>query len=60
MSIKLKGIRRGEEARCAPLGVFYRENISWGEYRDPEIYHGANMNSVSGVYIMAYFLTLAY
>ena len=42
------------------LRVFYRENISWDEYRDLEVYHGMNMNGVSGIYIMTYFLTLAY
>ena len=60
MSIKSKGIRRGEKARCMSLRVFYRENISWDEYRDLEVYHGMNMNGVSGIYIMTYFLTLAY
>jgi len=25
-----------------------------------EVYHGMNMNGVSGIYIMTYFLTLAY
>ena len=60
MSIKSKGIRRGEKARRRQLRVFYRENILWDEYRDLEVYHGMNMNGVSGIYIMAYFLTLAY
>lgn len=60
MSIKSKGIRRGEKARRMSLRVFYRENISWDEYRDLEVYHGMNMNGVSGIYIMTYFLTLAY
>ena len=42
------------------LGVFYRENISWDEYRDLEVYHGMNVNDVSEINIMTYFLTLAY
>lgn len=60
MSIKSKGIRRGEEARCSQLRVFYRKNISWDEYRDLEVYHGMNVNDVSEINIMTYFLTLAY
>ena len=45
---------------CRSLRVFYRENISWDEYRDLEVYHGMNVNDVSEINIMTYFLTLAY
>ena len=60
MSIKSGGIRRGRKARCRQLRVFYRENISWGEYRDSEVYHGVNIESKGRINIMTYFLTLAY